>query len=146
MTTDDDIRVERAKLIRDTRKARGLTQDELARRAGLSQSGISMLENGERGDSAQAETLRKIELALGMAPGYLSAAGRVESNDRIDSLDRFLRSPWAENITPDEVAFLRGILSNMKPDYSITDHSWFVFLQTFREIARTGTKPEPEKS
>ena len=48
--------------IRDLRESAGLTQSELARRAGLLQSYISRLENGE--GSVSERTLRKIARAL----------------------------------------------------------------------------------
>ncbi|MCL1887651.1 MAG: helix-turn-helix domain-containing protein [Kiritimatiellaeota bacterium] len=52
--------------IRDARRQHGLTQAELARQAGCTQSALSMYESGQ--DSAlAAETLRKIAGLLGVA-------------------------------------------------------------------------------
>jgi len=52
--------------VRDARRQKGLTQAELARQAGCTQSALSMFESGQ--DSALAtETLRKIAGLLGIA-------------------------------------------------------------------------------
>ena len=52
--------------IRDARREKGLTQAELARQAGCTQSALSMFESGQ--DSALAtDTLRKIAGLLGVA-------------------------------------------------------------------------------
>jgi uncharacterized protein len=52
-----------ARVIRDVRRRRGLTQDQLARRAGTSQSVISAYEHGRRDPGY--ETLRKLVEAAG---------------------------------------------------------------------------------
>jgi transcriptional regulator with XRE-family HTH domain len=52
-----------ADLIRSVRTRRGLTQVELARRAGTTQTAISRLERGDR--SPTVETLRKVLLVMG---------------------------------------------------------------------------------
>lgn len=50
------------------RKALGLTQEELARRAGLSHSTICLLEAGKK--VPLANTLAKVAVALGKNPGF----------------------------------------------------------------------------
>ncbi len=52
-----------ARVIRDVRRRRGLTQDQLARRAGTSQPVISAYEHGRRDPGY--ETLRKLVEAAG---------------------------------------------------------------------------------
>ncbi len=52
-----------ADLIRSTRSRHGLTQSQLARRAGTTQTAISRLERGDR--SPSVETLRRILLVMG---------------------------------------------------------------------------------
>jgi transcriptional regulator with XRE-family HTH domain len=69
--------------VRVIRKRRGLTQREVARRAGVSLSLISKLEQGERQDT-RTETMRKLAVALGVPttalignhPGPRPAAGK----------------------------------------------------------------------
>jgi len=58
-----------SKKIRAEREAAGLTQQQLAEKAGLGQSHISRLENGEHSPSHL--TLEKIACALGKAVGEL---------------------------------------------------------------------------
>jgi transcriptional regulator with XRE-family HTH domain len=54
---------EAGRLIRDRRLAHGLSQEQLARRAGTSQAAISKLENGET--SPSIETLARILRVMG---------------------------------------------------------------------------------
>jgi transcriptional regulator with XRE-family HTH domain len=56
--------------IRAARKAAGLTQEELARRASMSLNGLALLEQGERTDPHYS-TLRKLASALGMTVAEL---------------------------------------------------------------------------
>jgi DNA-binding XRE family transcriptional regulator len=58
--------------LRDFREAQGLTQTQLARRAGLLQSHISRLENGE--NSFTERSLNKIAKALGIRPEQIDPA------------------------------------------------------------------------
>ncbi|MDO5734755.1 MAG: helix-turn-helix transcriptional regulator [Eubacteriales bacterium] len=51
--------------MRELRKAIGLTQEELAKKAGVSQNQISKFENGDI-DKAQIGTVKKYAKALGM--------------------------------------------------------------------------------
>lgn len=51
--------------IRQARKARGLTQQQLAQAAGIAQSYVSMIESGAWGN-VTTDTLERIALALGM--------------------------------------------------------------------------------
>lgn len=68
--------------IRTRRKARKMTQIELAKRAGLSQAGLSTIEGGE--DNVKVETLRGIATALGCATVDLLP----EEDKRLQSLTR----------------------------------------------------------
>ena len=56
--------------IRELRKAKGLTQEELADRAGVSRITICCLENGTERNTSMG-TLRKIANALETTPGQL---------------------------------------------------------------------------
>ncbi len=52
--------------LRDARRERGLTQAELARQAGCTQSALSMFESGQ-GSALATDTLKKISTLLGVA-------------------------------------------------------------------------------
>ncbi|MCH7876301.1 MAG: helix-turn-helix transcriptional regulator [Gemmatimonadetes bacterium] len=56
--------------VRELREARGWSQRELARRAGVRAATVSHLESG-KAKSAGFETLEKLAAALGCDPGYL---------------------------------------------------------------------------
>lgn len=56
--------------IRERRKALGLTQADLADKAGLSSGAISMIETGERSE-LQARSARRLALALGVTSDEL---------------------------------------------------------------------------
>jgi len=93
--------------IRRLREAQSLTQNELAKKVGLGQSGLSKLERGAAGD-LRAKTLIKIAKVLGISLDVL--AGRrservirsadfvVRSNEPFDlkELDRRLRQALTE--------------------------------------------------
>lgn len=66
----------RADRIREARVARGLSQLELADRAGVRQATIS---NVERGQSCRPSTLRQISLALGIPLSEVIAWPTVSS-------------------------------------------------------------------
>ena len=59
-------------VIRRLRTRRGLTQDQLAARSGLTQSGLSKLEAGERPNPGMT-TLKKLAKALDVPVGELLA-------------------------------------------------------------------------
>jgi transcriptional regulator with XRE-family HTH domain len=63
------------KRMRERRKQRGLTQMELARRTGMIQGDISLLERGKK-HALWAETLERIAVTLGCSLDYL--AGRTD--------------------------------------------------------------------
>ncbi len=63
-------------LIQQSRVARGLTQKELARKAGTSQSAISRIEDASY-DGLKIETLERIALALRLPLGITLGRHRV---------------------------------------------------------------------
>ena len=67
--------------LRRARLAAGLTQEELAERAGLSARGIQDLERGLRA-TPQRETVRRLAGALGVPPGDAAALGATVSRAR----------------------------------------------------------------
>lgn len=76
-------------VIRDLRIERGLTQVELAARAGVSKSMLSLYEGGKR--RPQLETLERLVDALGVRLGEL--AMRLESWPRREKADPSRRGP-----------------------------------------------------
>jgi len=58
------------------RRARGLTQTQLAQRAGVTQAALSRYESGAR--DPDADVTRRISSALGVTPDLLAHAGRVQ--------------------------------------------------------------------
>ena len=64
------------KEIRSARKKRGLTQEELARRANMSLNGLAQLEQGGRTDPHYS-TLSKLAVALDVSVGELLEEGKV---------------------------------------------------------------------
>lgn len=59
--------------LREARRAKGLTQAQLAQRVGCQQSAVSMMESG-RTTALASETLARIALALGVALGHEASA------------------------------------------------------------------------
>ena len=68
MTIGENVRAERKRL--------GLTQEALARRAGMSKSGVQMIEHGERTDLPYS-SLKKLSAALGLTIGELVGEGQA---------------------------------------------------------------------
>jgi transcriptional regulator with XRE-family HTH domain len=69
-----DMRVLVGENVRQTRKLRGLTQEQFAVKSGFSQQYVSSLENGRRNPSVI--TLYEIALALGVKPADLLRPSR----------------------------------------------------------------------
>jgi len=68
------------KRMRERRKQRGLTQMELARRTGIIQGDISLLERGKK-HALWAETLERIAATLGCSLDYL--VGRTDAPEPV---------------------------------------------------------------
>ncbi|MFO7906190.1 MAG: helix-turn-helix transcriptional regulator [Pirellulaceae bacterium] len=78
-TGEDGIFVKR---LREARESRGLSQSELAERAGLQPSAVSHFETGRR--SPSFHNLRKLSDALGVTIDYL--LGRVDQSRAVSPL------------------------------------------------------------
>lgn len=105
--------------IRELRKARGWTQEELAARAGMTQGVITNLERGAR-DNPTQETLDKLAGALGVPVSELLGEGDILSGDfPAGQLDR-------EGITAllPEAMLLR--YSRLWPDLHRADRAWLI--------------------
>lgn len=75
--------------VRDLREEKKLTQDELARKLGVTKSGVAMWET--RGVIPKNETLQKICDILGTTADYLLGIGEVNANvAKINSIQRGL--------------------------------------------------------
>lgn len=94
--------------IKSLREAAGLSQNELARRAGVSQSGLSYIESGEK--SPSVDTLLRIADALGVTVSeLLNAQGDTEMPPHIRALVREARS-----LTPEQAEMLARFIRTMK--------------------------------
>ncbi|MGH3899967.1 MAG: helix-turn-helix domain-containing protein [Pseudonocardiaceae bacterium] len=72
-----------AQAIQTARRARGLTQPEVAEAAGVSQEAISRYENGVR--TPDADVLDRLAAALGVTPELLESAGRMRGAMAVDA-------------------------------------------------------------
>lgn len=90
--------------VRATREALGISQAELAERAGMTRAHLSRLETGDR-RRINVEVLARIESALGLMPCALMPRPRVDA-----SLEDFLAGPIARDlgVTGNEAAALRS--------------------------------------
>ena len=72
-------------LLKEYRRAAGLSQEQLAARAGLSTDAISALERGTR-QAPYRDTVQLLARALGLAPAEQAAweAGRALSLDEVE--------------------------------------------------------------
>ena len=61
--------------IRELRLAQGMTQTELAKRAGLRVASVSAIETGQT-SGIDFDTLEKLASVLGCDPGYLIVKGK----------------------------------------------------------------------
>jgi len=93
------------------RQARGWSQQTLADRAKCGRITIATLENGDN-QSPSIRTLRKLADALGVEISALTAEPPAEGSSIEREIEEFLRSPWAQTLTPpvskDELAALRA--------------------------------------
>lgn len=112
--------------LREARKGAGLTQTQLERLSGISQSMISALEKGER-PSPSVETVLALERALGLVPGTLI----WDANDA--SLEKFLRSELAKEleVTDYEARRLR-VIRWRAPDEEADLQVWADLLRVVR--------------
>src|SRR5260221_979702 len=111
-------------LLQRLRAAAGLSQEELAKRAGLSRRGISDLERGARRTPYPA-TVRRLSGALGLGLGeraaLLAAAHRTPTGEMpieleaealtIDSQQHDLRTTWGTRVVDAELATASAVES-----------------------------------
>lgn len=88
--------------LRNQRNGRGLTQQELARMAGVSQIAISFIETGKT-QSPQKSTIAAIEKALGRLPETIKSEIKKESkvSDLGEYLGPFPIGDWESNVEED---------------------------------------------
>lgn len=108
--------------IAELREARGLTQEELAKLAGVDKSYISLLEAGRRGAKANLETISKLARALRVsADELLAAAGYIRSGKPEETA--FLIETYL-SLPPKKKALVDSFLSTvatMPVDFSLRD-------------------------
>jgi transcriptional regulator with XRE-family HTH domain len=104
-------------LLRELRAAAGLSQEELAERAGLSRRGISDLERGSR-RSPHPTTLRRLAEGLRLGPAQhsaLLAAAHQHGFAGRDAIDK-LPTPVSTFVgRAREVAEVSGLLTSTRP-------------------------------
>jgi len=67
---DTDIRLKLAKRIRELRKRKGLTQEQLAELSGIDYKHIQLLES-KKAPAAKLDTIEKLAKAFGLSPAEL---------------------------------------------------------------------------
>jgi transcriptional regulator with XRE-family HTH domain len=122
-------------LLREVREARGLTQGELASRAGVTQSAISQIESGAR-PNPNLMTLRLLERALGDPPVRL-AYEVVPPERAVASLQRFLTTAAAAELemTTAEIDDIKRCIwfgEHEEP----SDQAWADFVRLRRRVRR----------
>ena len=88
----EEMHVEVGRTIRELRQEKGLLQEELARKAGLSASALSNFEQGRRRISL--EWLRKISKVLGVTVSDLIPDSRVRKPLAENDVEEGLLSSW----------------------------------------------------
>lgn len=123
------------RLLREIRETRGLTQGELASRAGITQSAVSQIESGAR-PNPNIMTLRLLERALGDPPVRL-AYELVAPERSHASLQRFLQTSLAAslNIAGDEVEDLKCCVWYGEHEEP-SDEAWYDFVRLRRRVRR----------
>jgi predicted ATPase/DNA-binding XRE family transcriptional regulator len=109
-TEQDAVLASFGDLLRHHRLAAGLTQEELAERAGLSKRGISDLERGAR-TRPQRETVKLLAEGLGLAGATLAAfiaVARRGASGKQPVLDLATREPFPEARLPEPLDSLVG--------------------------------------
>lgn len=102
MTSDSNLYKIIGELVRYTRKRAGLTQDELANRAGLTRTSITNLEAGNQ--QIRVHTLLNLAKALGVSPQELLP--RVDETN-LDSVDEHLQD---KNLAEPEREWVKRII------------------------------------
>lgn len=95
--------------LRDARKAAGLTQQELADKAGLARMTVVRIENGHQ-EGANLATLRTLADALGVR---LMDLADLEESPVAPILSEYEASPYAQidKPTPEELEWLKSLPS-----------------------------------
>lgn len=95
--------------VRRVREALGWSQDELARRAGISRPTIARIESGAT-DWLTPGTLESIASAVGLTADEIRG-GHPQFADPLEAVDAYLKSPFAQIDQPDdpELQWLRGL-------------------------------------
>jgi transcriptional regulator with XRE-family HTH domain len=120
------------RLLREVREARGLTQGELASRAGVTQSAISQIESGARPNP----NLSLLERALGDPPVRL-AYEVVPPERAVAALKRFLGTEVAASLemTAAEIDDIKRCIwfgEHEEP----SDQAWVDFVRLRRRVRR----------
>ena len=92
------------KMLRDLRRARGMTMKELGEKVGVAESTISQYETGRR--DPDFETLLKLAEQFDVSVDYL-IRGKIYNGEIAEKMDESIRERFARNLT--SIAKLKGI-------------------------------------
>lgn len=115
--------------IRRLRDAHGLTQEQLAERAGLTPEAVSMIETGKR--RGKVETLQIISKALGEPLAEIFKANQMPIPQ---ALSEFLETSLAKDVTDEEVTQLQELAVSGR---RMTVESYYLALKLIRSTEPT---------
>jgi transcriptional regulator with XRE-family HTH domain len=122
--------------LRDLRKQRGLNQDQLAKKAGISKSGLVKFETGQRKEAAMS-TARALAKALQVS---LSALGWEPDPRTEERLRDYLKSVYAKTleeeghpVTPEEKDWLRFVIESLWLEGTPRPKTLDGLLRTYRD-------------
>lgn len=96
--------------LKEAREMRGLSQGDLAEKAGLQQTAVSHFETGMRKPSF--DNLRRLADALEVSSDYL--LGRSTQHESAQHADAFFRD--VSKLSNEDRDFLRKVINSMKPE------------------------------
>lgn len=113
-TGDRDVWKELGDIAFQRRTELGFTQDEFAKRIGVSVPTIQRIESG-REQTRRSPSWPKLEAGYGWGPGYITnfIAGRVTDAPRVEAGGRFIRTP-----RPDGDEDIRDIVRQILGQYA----------------------------
>lgn len=95
------------KRIRDIREGKGVSQNQLAKMAGLSQAGLSAVENTTK--SPNLETLTRLAKALNVTIAYLVGEADKDNDQEVRMIARQI-----QDLTPHDKELLKGLIESMR--------------------------------
>ncbi len=118
--------------VRDARLAKGWTQGDLARIAGVTQSNVSNVEQGK--PNVKSGTLLSLERALGLWPGELMA---ILSDDLVVASRESFIERYSTLLSQDDITDLRRV-SWFGPGELPPDDAWMGVVHARRAVRARG--------